>query len=106
MVVGKIIGIAHRVDATGACGVIDSGSETPLVAIGAIELSPAVPLPAGVVAWVGPGAGPRFGAIRRFRSDVDLQPYFRSGDAVEIDLYQGVIRHLTEGYAFPVQEVE
>jgi len=106
MAVGKIIGLAHLVDASGASGVIDSGSETPLVAIGAIELSSAVPLPAAVVAWVGPGAGHRFGAIRRFRSDVDLQPYFRPGDGVEIDLYQGVIRHLTEGYAFPVEEVE
>ena len=61
---------------------------------------------AGCVAWVGPGVGRPLGAIRRFRSDVDLQPYFRSGDGVEIDLYQGVIRHLTEGYAFPVQQVE
>jgi len=76
------------------------------VAIGAVELSMAAPLPEGVVAWVGPAAGHTLGAIRRFRSDVDLRPYFRSGDGVEIDLYQGVMRHLTEGYAFPVQEVE
>jgi len=106
MAVGKIIGLAHLVDASGASGAMDSGSETPLVAIGATGLSPALPLPEAVVAWVGPGAGRSFGAIRRFRSDVDLQPYFRSGDGVEIDLYQGVIRHLTEGYAFPVEEVE
>jgi len=106
MAVGKIIGTAHLVDATGAGGVVDPEPEIPLVAIGAVELSVAAVLPAAVVAWVGPGAGHRPGGIRRFQSDVDLQPYFHSGDAVEIDLYQGVIRHLTEGYAFPVQEVE
>jgi len=106
MAVGKIIGTAHLIDAAGAGSVVEPRQEGPLVAIGAVELTVATPLPEAVVAWVGPAAGHTLGAIRRFRSDVDLRPYFRSGDGVEIDLYQGVIRHLTEGYAFPVQEVE
>ena len=58
----------------------------------------------GVVAWVATGAPPRFAAGPPcFAAEVDLRPYFGDGDPVEIDPYQGLVRHLREGYAFPVQ---
>ena len=106
MAVDKIIGRAFLVDAGDAgCGA-DQGAESPLVAIAGAEWSAAAALPATLVAWVSPGGGSRPEAVPCFSSDTDLQPYFRPGDGVEIDLYQGMIRHLTEGYAFPVHEVE
>ncbi len=61
---------------------------------------------AGVVAWVAPDAPPRLATGPPcFATEVDLRPYFGDGDPVEIDPYQGLVRHLREGYAFPVREV-
>jgi len=61
---------------------------------------------AGVVAWVATGTPPRLTAGPPcFAAEVDLRPYFGDGDPVEIDPYQGLVRHLREGYAFPVRLV-
>lgn len=102
----KIIGRVFLVDAGGAGVAASPGVESPLVAIAGVEWSAAAVLPAAVVAWVSPGGERRPGVASYFRSDTDLRPYFRPGDTVEIDLYQGMIRHLTEGYAFPLHEVK
>ncbi len=58
-----------------------------------------------VVAWIAPGTPPRrTGGPPCFTAETDLRPYFGDGDPVEIDPYQGLVRHLREGYAFPVRE--
>jgi hypothetical protein len=104
MTTGKIIGAAYLVEPT-----IDPQAsippDGPVVAIAA-----ACPVSAGspflsVVAWVCADPGTLRGHESWFQSDVDLRPYFHTGDPVEIDPYQGVIRHLREGYAFPVRAV-
>lgn len=57
----------------------------------------------GVAAWVAPGLPPRRASGPPcFIAETDLCPYFGDGDPVEIDPYQGLVRHLREGYAFPV----
>jgi len=62
---------------------------------------------AGVVAWIAPGTPPRLATGPPcFAAEVDLRPYFGDGDPVEIDPYQGLVRHLREGYAFPVRSAE
>ncbi len=68
---------------------------------------PGAGIPEGVVAWVAPGrVAPPSEGPPCFATEVDLRPYFDDGDPVEIDPYQGLVRHLREGYAFPVRPAE
>ncbi|MGD2063542.1 MAG: hypothetical protein PVF51_08190 [Nitrospirota bacterium] len=104
MATGKIIGAAYLVDAT-TDRERPPPTGGPVIAIAATCPPSGVVLPVSVVAWVCAAAAAAAGDEPRFQSDVDLRPYFRVGDPVEIDPYQGLIRHLREGYAFPVRAV-
>jgi len=65
---------------------------------------PGATVPAGALAWLAPGTPPhRGGGPPCFATEIDLRPYFGDGDPVEIDPYQGLVRHLRKGYAFPVR---
>lgn len=105
MTTGKIIGAAYIVDPA-SDRAIAPPEDTSLVAFAAT----CVPFPAvpsnPIVAWICVDPGPVAYGPPRFQSDVDLRPYFRTGDPVEIDPYQGLIRHMREGYAFPVRAVD
>jgi hypothetical protein len=104
MTTGKIIGSAYLVDPD-AKRPVPPPADTSLVAIAA-TCTPAAAAPnTTIVAWVCVDPGRGCGDAPRFGSDVDLRPYFHTGDPVEIDPYQGLIRHLREGYAFPVRAV-
>jgi hypothetical protein len=104
MATGKIIGAAYLVELA-ADRQPPAPTEGSLVAIAA-ACPPAGAIPfASIVAWVCIDPGVGGGDEPRFQSDVDLRPYFHTGDPVEIDPYQGLIRHLREGYAFPVRAV-
>jgi len=88
-------------------GRVARGGETDAVVFAAEFPRGAGAETAGVVAWVAPGTPPRrTGGPPCFAAEVDLRPYFVDGDPVEIDPYQGLVRHLREGYAFPVRSAE
>ncbi|RMF87592.1 MAG: hypothetical protein D6739_01430, partial [Nitrospirae bacterium] len=81
----------------------EAPAEGPLFVVAAAFPGPEERIPSQVVVWIAPGTpAAREGATFLLASEVDLRPYFRDGDPVEVDLYQGLLRHLREGYAFPV----
>jgi len=98
--VSRIAGRA-RIDGVG------EGGEGDAIVFAARFPAPAEAVDTGVVAWVATGTPPRLAAGPPcFAAEVDLRPYFGDGDPVEIDPYQGLVRHLCEGYAFPVRSAE
>jgi len=104
MTTGKITGVAYLVDPA-AHRQIPPPPGASLVAIADAWAPSLVVEGASFIAWVCADPGGDRGGGSWFQSDVDLRPYFHTGDPVEIDPYQGLIRHLREGYAFPVRAV-
>ncbi|RMF84927.1 MAG: hypothetical protein D6739_05260 [Nitrospirae bacterium] len=75
-----------------------------MLVVAAAFPAPEEQIPSQVVVWIAPSRPvAREGTPLLLASEVDLRPYFRDGDPAEVDLYQGLLRHLREGYAFPVR---